>query len=188
MSASYPLVRNLYAFSTRLGVSSSPSRVGSSPRSASSLLISSCISILYGFSVLAPVAAAQSTGTGVDADALYADRVHLESARRAAAAWSADLARNPRSYETAWKLSRAEYWLGTHAPDAERRSLLDKGIESGRAAIALGPNRPEGHFWIAANMGALAESFGMRQGIKYRGAIKEELETVLRLDPGFQQG
>jgi len=37
-------------------------------------------------------------------------------------------------------------------------------------------------------MGALAESFGLRQGLKYRKPIKEELETVLRLDPAFQQG
>ena len=37
-------------------------------------------------------------------------------------------------------------------------------------------------------MGALAESFGMRQGLKYRGDIKNELETVLRLDPAYQQG
>src|SRR5439155_987244 len=48
--------------------------------------------------------------------------------------------------------------------------------------------RPEGHFWIAANMGALAESFGLRAGLKYRKPVKEELETVLRLDPAFQQG
>ncbi len=37
-------------------------------------------------------------------------------------------------------------------------------------------------------MGALAESFGIRQGLKYRGAIKDSLETVLRIDPAFQQG
>ena len=37
-------------------------------------------------------------------------------------------------------------------------------------------------------MGALAESFGLRQGIKYRKPIKEALETVLRIDPAFQQG
>jgi hypothetical protein len=37
-------------------------------------------------------------------------------------------------------------------------------------------------------MGALAESFGMRQGLKYRGPIKDALETVLRLDPGYLQG
>jgi len=42
--------------------------------------------------------------------------------------------------------------------------------------------------WLAANMGALAESFGMRQGLKYRGEIKSELETVLRIDPAFEQG
>lgn len=54
--------------------------------------------------------------------------------------------------------------------------------------MTIEPNRPEGHFWIAANMGAMAESFGLRQGLKYRGAIKEELETVLRIDPAYQQG
>src|SRR5919198_5793459 len=47
MSASYPLVRNLNAFSTRFGVSRSPSRVGSSPISASSRLIRSCIALFY---------------------------------------------------------------------------------------------------------------------------------------------
>jgi hypothetical protein len=41
---------------------------------------------------------------------------------------------------------------------------------------------------MAANMGALAESFGLRQGIKYRKPIKEALLTVLRIDPAFQQG
>jgi hypothetical protein len=41
---------------------------------------------------------------------------------------------------------------------------------------------------MAANMGALAESFGLRQGLRYRGAIKDALETVLRLDPAFQRG
>jgi hypothetical protein len=41
---------------------------------------------------------------------------------------------------------------------------------------------------MAASMGALAESFGLRQGLKYRGAIKDALETVLRLDPAFLDG
>jgi hypothetical protein len=37
-------------------------------------------------------------------------------------------------------------------------------------------------------MGALAESFGLRQGLRYRGAIRESLLTALKLDPAFQQG
>lgn len=102
--------------------------------------------------------------------------------------WSAQVARDPRAFEAAWKLARADYWLGGHAPEAERRRFLENGIEAGRQAMALEPHRPEGHFWMAANMGALAESFGLRQGLKYRKPIKTALETVLRLDPAFQQG
>jgi hypothetical protein len=122
------------------------------------------------------------------ADALFADRADLASARRAADLWSAALADSPASFEAAWKLARACYWLGGHAPAAERRAFLERGIEAGRSAAALQPARPEGHFWMAANMGTLAESFGLRAGLKYRKPVKEALETVLRLDPAYQQG
>ena len=84
--------------------------------------------------------------------------------------------------------SRARYWLGGHAAQADRKQLLEDGIAAARTAVKLQPDKPEGHFWLAANMGALAESFGLRQGLKYRGDIKSELETVLRIDPAFQQG
>jgi len=69
-----------------------------------------------------------------------------------------------------------------------RRAALDRGTEVARAATQLEPSRPEGYFWMAANMGTLAESYGLRQGIKYRGAIKDALEKVLQIDPAFQEG
>ena len=100
--------------------------------------------------------------------------------------WTADLARDPRDFNAAWKIARADYWIGGHAPGGERRRVYEQGIDVGRKAIALQPGRPEGHFWVAANMGAMAESFG--QGLKLRRPIKDELETVLRIDPGFQRG
>jgi tetratricopeptide (TPR) repeat protein len=123
-----------------------------------------------------------------DPDALYADRQDLGKAREAAAIWTDRLQKNPRDFEAAWKLARARYWLGGHAPEAERKTILEDGIKAARLAVAMNPDKPEGHFWIAANMGALAESFGMRQGLKYRGDIKDELLIVLKLDPAFQQG
>jgi hypothetical protein len=121
-------------------------------------------------------------------DELYAHRDDLASARRAADGWKAALAADPRSFDAAWKLARADYWLGGHADERERKDFLEAGIAAGRAAAALEPRRPEGHFWIAANMGALAESYGLRAGLKYRKPIKEELETVLAIDPAFQAG
>ena len=133
---------------------------------------------------LATTAAAQD-----DPDALYRDRIVLANATRAAQIWNERLAAKPQDFESAWKLARAQYWLGTNGlPERDRKAALETGIAAARKAVAIASNRPEGHFWIAANMGALAESFGLRQGIKYRGAIRDALEVVLKLDPAFQQG
>ncbi len=123
-----------------------------------------------------------------DPDALYRQRDNLASAQHAEGLWAGRLAKDPKDVESAWKSARARYWLGTHAPEASRKRYLESGIAAARAAVAAAPGRPEGHFWLAANMGALAESFGLRQGLKYRGDIRNELETVLRLDAAFQQG
>lgn len=133
-----------------------------------------------------------STGVQVpadDPDALYRDRENLASAKRAAEIWQARLKVNARDFESAFKLAQARYWLGTNGlPEAERKAALEAGISAARSAIAINAARPEGHFWLAANMGALAESFGLRQGIKYRGQIKDALLTTLKIDPGFLQG
>jgi tetratricopeptide (TPR) repeat protein len=123
-----------------------------------------------------------------DPDRLYADRAHLASARQAADLWQQALNANPRDFAAAWKLARADYWLGGHAPDGERRRFFEQGIDAGQKATAVSPDRPEGHFWTAANMGAMADSFGVRQGLKYRKPVREELETVLRIAPAFQDG
>jgi tetratricopeptide (TPR) repeat protein len=133
--------------------------------------------------LVAPIVA----GGAESADALYAGRAHLENARQAADLWRAALTHSP-SFEAAWKLARADYWLGGHAPDQERRALYEQGIDAARRGVDLEPSRPEGHFWMAANMGALAESFGLRAGLRYRGAIKDELEFVRRTAPAFEQG
>jgi len=134
------------------------------------------------------ICAFAATAAAQTPDALYADRSNLASAKLAVDKWRAQLGSNPQDFEAAWKVARACYWLGGHAPESERRRFLEQGVEAGRKAIALQPQRPEGHFWMAANMGALAESGGVVAGLKYRTAIKEELETVRRIDPAFAQG
>jgi tetratricopeptide (TPR) repeat protein len=141
----------------------------------------SCIFLFYLAVFAVPAQASEP-------DALYAHRDDIASAKRAADIWAGRLQANGGDFESAWKLARARYWLGGHAPEKDRKTFLEGGIAAGRQAVAIQPQRPEGHFWIAANMGALAESFGLRQGLKYRGDIRNELLTVLKLDAGFQQG
>ncbi len=102
--------------------------------------------------------------------------------------WEGRLSAHANDFEAAWKLARASYWLGGHVAVGERRKQFERGVTAATRAVAIDPKRPEGYFWKAANMGALAESSGMRAGLKYRGPIKEALETVLNIDPAFEQG
>ncbi len=149
----------------------------------------SCIFLLYLAILAVAVNPTAARAQAADSpDELYAHREDLTNAKRAAEIWRAELAKNPQDFEAAWKLSRVDYWLGGHTPEEEGRKYFEDGIEAGRKAAAIAPDKPDGHFWIAANMGTLAESFGIRAGLKYRKPIKEELETVLRIDPAFRQG
>jgi hypothetical protein len=101
-----------------------------------------------------------------DADALYRERATAGKAEAAASIWEQQLKTNPADIDAAWKLSRAMYWIGTHGVTEARRPALERGVSAGRQAATLAPARPEGHCWMAANMGSLAESFGMRQGLR----------------------
>lgn len=133
--------------------------------------------------VSSPVAIAE------DADALYANRATMADARRAAAIWQTAIDGHPTDFTSAWKRARAGYWLGGHeATEEAKDAAYEAGMEAARKAISARPGKPEGHFWLAANMGGYAENHGIRGGLKYRGTIRDELEQVLAMDPAFLQG
>lgn len=133
--------------------------------------------------IAAPLLAAEP-----DPDALYQQRTDLARARQALEIWESRFKANPRDFESAWKIARTTYWIGPHEQGDAGRKTLERGIAAGKQAAMIAPDRPQGHFWMAANMGALAESYGSRQGLKYRGAIKDALERVAQIDPAFQKG
>ena len=133
----------------------------------------------------APAAAQGGTIAPSNADELYKGRAHRPNAQAAADIWDASA---ETDFAAAWMLARACYWLGTHGNEQERREALERGVKAGEMAVRLAPDRPEGHFWMAASMGTLGEAFGMSQGLKYRGRIKEALERVIAIEPGWQQG
>jgi tetratricopeptide (TPR) repeat protein len=144
-------------------------------------------SAIIGVAIAAASAGGPSAAQPPDnnPDALYRQREDISRAVRAADLWAA---RSATDFESAWKLARASYWLGRHLPAADQRAALERGVAAGEAAIRLDARRPEGHYWLAADMGRLAEAFGLRQGLKYRGRIKSELERALAIDPAWQGG
>ena len=141
------------------------------------------------FWALAALALSRTGLAAEDPDALYAQRAILAKAAQAAAIWQAALDRNPSDFEAAWKRARAGYWIGGHeSSQSARDAAYEAAMAAARKAIAAHPDKAEGHFWLAANMGGYAQDHGIRGGLKYRGDIRDELEKVLALDKAFQQG
>ena len=156
-------------------------------------MIRSCIAVSYLALIggLGPAIVRLDAQTAApDPEALYRDREQPASAVAAERIWSARLAADAADFDAAWKLARVRYWLGTNGPAGsdEKKRLLERGTDAGRAAAAARPSAPDGHFWMAANMGALADAHGLRQGIRYRGAIRDALETARRLDAAIPDG
>ncbi len=105
-----------------------------------------------------------------------------ELLRRAHAAY-------PDNYDAAWRLARMDYVLGDNSANKDaREQAFSEGQTAGEAAVSLQPNKPEGHFWLGANLGGYAESKGPLSGLASAKKLREEMEAVLRIDESYQGG
>ena len=93
------------------------------------------------------------------------------------------------NYDAAWRVARLNYTLGDHSTDkAEKEKAFREGIEAGEIAVRAEPDKPEGHFWLGANQGGYAQTKGPLYGLSAAESLRKEMETVLKLDEGFQGG
>ncbi|HEY2961067.1 MAG TPA: hypothetical protein VGJ37_01540, partial [Pyrinomonadaceae bacterium] len=121
-----------------------------------------------------------------EAEALYEGREDLNKARSAVAALRQGRTADYGNYEVAWKLSRAAFYVGDHTDnDSERDDMFREGIEAGKAAIALQPDKPDGHFWLGANYGSSAAHSTLANLSSFQD-IKTEMDAVLRIDEGYE--
>ena len=150
------------------------------------LLATSCNEGLHEES---PAADSASATTDVNsADQLYAQRADLTQLRRGIVSLRQAETKDPGNYDAAWKLSKFDYYLATHTDDSkERDDAFRAGIDAGKTAVQLQNDKPDGHFWLGANYGGAAEQSAI-QGLATVKDIQSEMETVLRLDQGYQDG
>ena len=122
------------------------------------------------------------------ADQLYGQREDLTQLRRGIVSLRQALTKDPGNYDAAWKLSKFNYYLATHTDDpTDRDNAFRDGIAAGKTAVQLQNEKPDGHFWLGANYGGAAEHSAI-QGLATVNDIRNEMETVLRLDEGYQNG
>lgn len=130
-------------------------------------------------------AAAEKVG---EADKLYPEREDLGKLRQSIALLRQAQVEDYGSFEAAWKLSRADYYLGDHTADVrERDNAFREGAEAGKAAVKLDDGKPEGHFWLGANYGGSAK-YSTLASLSSVEDIRKEMEAVLKLNEGFQSG
>jgi predicted Zn-dependent protease len=159
--------------------------------------ISLCVAILVfgatgcrkgsGESVTTPPTA--STGDSKSqADDFYAQRADVMKVRQALIVLRQAYTANPSDYEIAWRLARANYYLGTHSTDdTETEKAFRDGIDAGNDAVKLNDRRPEGHFWLGANYGGNAQ-ISTLASLSDIEDIKREMQAVIKIDEGFEAG
>ncbi len=121
-------------------------------------------------------------------DKLYEQRAELQRAREAVVLLRRAASSDTGSYDAAWRLARLDYFLGAHTDDkGERDRAYDEGVEAGRRAVKLEEGKPEGHFWLGANLGGRAQT-SMLGGLAAVDEIRREMGRVIQLDEGFESG
>lgn len=121
------------------------------------------------------------------AQTLFAERENVEKLREAVGLLSN--ARDPRerSFEIEWKFAKYSYFLGKQTDDREQASaIFEKGSDAASIASRLEPEKPDGYFWYGANLGELSKLSPVTVGLKSRDEIRESMEKVIRIEPGYQ--
>ena len=130
----------------------------------------------------------QAAASLAAAEPLYDQREELPKVRQAVSLLRQARTADYGSYEASWKLARADYYLGEHTTDDnERDDVFREGIEAGKAAIQLQPNKADGHFWLGANYGG-SGAHSTLASLSTVEDIRKEMETVLKLDEGYNSG
>jgi tetratricopeptide (TPR) repeat protein len=123
-----------------------------------------------------------------EAEQSYAGRQDINKVRQGIVALRQARADNPNNYELNWRLAKFDYFLGAHSTDStEQEKAFREGIAAGEAAVKAENGKPDGHFWLGANYGGTAR-ISMLSGLSESEEIKREMETVLKLNEGYESG
>lgn len=122
------------------------------------------------------------------ADKLYEQREDLTHVREGLSLLRRARTAEFQNYDVAWRLGQFNYYLGAHTKDEnERDNAFREGVEASEAAVKLQDGKAEGHFWLGANMGGRAQASSL-SGLADGEDIRREMETVIKLDEGYQFG
>jgi tetratricopeptide (TPR) repeat protein len=120
-------------------------------------------------------------------DELFLQRTNVEKLKEAVKTISRGRNADNRNFEVEWKFAKYNYFLSKQLSDEkEIDKTLKDGYSAGMIASRLEPNKPDGFFWAAANLGEQARLSPITVGLKATGEIRELMNKVIEIQPNYQ--
>lgn len=121
------------------------------------------------------------------ADELFNQREDIAKLREAVQTLNGARIADHRVFEIEWKFAKYSYFLGKRTDsEKETEKVLKEGEKAAMIAIRMEPEKPDGYFWFAANLGEEARLSPMTVGLKRVDEIRTALKKVIELQPDYQ--
>ena len=122
-----------------------------------------------------------------NSESLFKQREDLDKLRQAIQSIAKIRDPNNRNYQVEWTFAKYNYFLGRHTTsEDEAEESLEAGRDAGKIASRIEPQKPDGHFWYAANLGELSKRSPITIGLRSVDNIKESMSKVIELQPDYQ--
>lgn len=150
--------------------------------------------IWFGWGLMACLASASGFARPIplservtQADDYYLGRQNPENVAKGLELLRADVADDANDFEAWWRIAKFVYYQARHTSGSDKLKLLNDGVNAAKQAIALEPNRVEGHYWLGANYDLISEARGYWRGLLFLDDIREEMETANGLNRDYEQ-
>jgi tetratricopeptide (TPR) repeat protein len=89
----------------------------------------------------------------------------------------------PTNADAQWKMARAYICQADISPLNKQKALYYKAVDAARQCIKINEKNSNGHTWLGAALGNIANYEGSKTKVKLCTTIKQELERALALNP-----
>jgi hypothetical protein len=116
------------------------------------------------------------------AEKLYASRADIRAVHDCVALLGPSSA---TSYDAAWRLGRALFFLGQEAEKRDAGGFHKRGVTVSKRGVQLGPTRVECHFWLGVNLALLASNESWHRALPNALAARRSLMKAIEIDSSY---
>jgi tetratricopeptide (TPR) repeat protein len=121
------------------------------------------------------------------AESLFRERENVEKLSEARQLVAQVRQPDHKNFDVEWNFAKYSLFLGEKLTnEVERERVFEEGRDAGKMASRIRADRPEGYFWYGANLAELARMRPVTVGYTSVDDVREAMNTVIKIDPGFQ--